>query len=262
MITVFIDDSGTAPGHKVAIAAGMIVESSRVKSLDREFVELGQEEGFSYFHTSECVAGNKESEFSEWDSEKRQRVCSRIRQIAMRYGVSACSIAIDRNLYDEVVPVHMRNEGGKFHYTWAVGYLVEMLDHWATRQGLNTPSEFIFDWMGENKRNAAKKEIEAVMAKAEERRPGHYKGHYNFGRSKDIPGLQCADMLAWSCYQFALFKLAGIPPNDIGRDSFWDFEEHRPKGSKWLLAMVQTREQLEQWVAEKLRETRNDPRDT
>lgn len=255
MITVFIDDSGTAPDHKVAIAAGLIVESSRIKSMDGEFEALKQEEGFSHFHTSECVAGNKESEFANWDSKNKQRVCARVRQIAMNYGVQACSIAIDRQLYDEVVPVHIRNEGGKFHYTWAVGYLIEMLDHWATRNGLDSPLQYVFDGMGNNKSNPAKKEIEAVMAKAEERRPGYYKGHYAFGRSKDTPGLQCADILAWSCYQFALSKLTNTPLKEIGVDSFLDFDGHWPKGIKWLLAIVQTREQLENWVIEKLRDT-------
>jgi hypothetical protein len=254
MFTVFIDDSGTAPGHKVAIAAGLIVQSSRVESLDREFVALGREEGFSHFHTSECVAGNKESEFADWDSEKKRRVCSRVRQIAMNYGVNACCIAIDRPLYDELVPVQLRTEGGKFHYTWAVGYLVEMLDHWATTRRPDIPFEYVFDWMGEDKRNFAKKEIKVVMVKAEERRPGYYEGHYAFRRSKHTPGLQCADILAWSCYQFARSKLAEIPLNEISRDSFWSFEEHRPGGAKWLNALVQTREQLEQWVADKLRE--------
>jgi hypothetical protein len=255
MITVFIDDSGTAPSHKVAISSGLIVESCRVESMDREFAALGHEEGFSYFHTSECVAGNRESEFAGWDFEKKRRVCSRVRQIAMNYGVNACSIAIDRHLYDEVIPVQLRAEGGKFHYSWAVGYLIEMLDHWASAQRLDHPFEYLFDWMGEDKRNPAKNEIKAVMAKAEERRPGYYEGHYAFRRSKHTPGLQCADILAWSCYQIALSKLADIPPQEIGSDSFWDFEGHRPQGCKWLLAIVQTREQLEKWAAKKLRGT-------
>jgi hypothetical protein len=251
MITVFIDDSGTSPNHTVAIAAGLIVESSRVKSLNSEFEALKQAEGFSYFHTSECVAGNKKSEFANWDSEKKQRVCSRVRQIAMKYSVQACTIAIDRLLYDEIIPEHIRKEGGKFHYTWAAGYLIEILDHWVKRKGLDTPIEYIFDGMGNDKKNSRKKEIEAVMSKAEERRPGFYKGHYFFRSSKDNPGLQCADILAWSCYQFALSKLTKIPPKKIGVDGFWDFEKYQPIGINWLYAIVQTREQLQNWVKQK-----------
>lgn len=203
VITVFIDDSGTAPNQQVAIASALIVESKRIVSLDQEFAILAQEEGFSYFHTAECVAGNSKSAFADWDSEKKRRVCSRVRQIAMKYGVNACSIAINRPVYDEIVPATMRSEGGRFHYTWAVGYLIEML-HWAAAK-TSIPLEYVFDWMDEKDQKDAKAEIVTVMALAEDRRPGFYTDHYSFKHGKETAGLQCADILAWTCYQYALF---------------------------------------------------------
>ena len=128
MVSVFIDDSGTAPDQKVAIACALIVESKRIVALDKEVATVASEEGFSFFHTSHCVAGNSKTDFAGWDDDKKKRVCSRMRHIAMRYSVSACSIAIDRPLYDAMVPSELRDGGGKFHYTWAFGYLVEILD--------------------------------------------------------------------------------------------------------------------------------------
>jgi hypothetical protein len=256
MITAFVDDSGTAPDQKVAIASALRVESKRIVALDKEVAALALDEGFSFFHTSPCVAANPKSDFADWDLEKRKRVCGLMRKIAMKYAVSAVSVAIDRDLYDEVVSGDLRKEGGKFHYTWAVGYLVELLENWAAVHHLDhVPTEYIFDCMGETKRNERKAEIEAVMQKAEDRKPGYYIGHYAFRSSKQTPGLQCTDILAWTCYQFALFKLNGILPHEIGKDGFWEFEGYRPKEVEWLLAIVQTREQLKQWVAGRL-ETR------
>ena len=255
MITVFVDDSGTSPDQQIAIASALIVESSRTGSLNNEVAALYGEEGFSYFHASECVAGNRESEFKDWDYDKKRRVCSRMRQIAMKYGVNALSIAIDKRIYDEVVPRGARKGLGEFHYTLAVGFMVEFLERWRTDAKVGYPLEYIFDWMGEDKRNPAKKEIEIVMAKAEERRPANYRGHYTFRRSRDTPGLQCADILAWTCYKFAVLKIAGTPVHEIVKEGFAEFAAYHPCNSKWLQAIVQTREQLTKWVAEELKDT-------
>lgn len=250
VITVYIDDSGTAPNQQIAIASALVVESKRIASLDQEFSILAQEEGFSYFHTAECAAGNSKSAFAGWDCERKRRVCSRVRQIAMKYGVNACSIAIERNAYDEIVPAAIRSEGGRFHYTWAVGYLIEMLDHWAAAAKTGVPLEYVFDWMDDKAQKDAKAEIVTVMARAEDRRPGFYKGHYSFARCKETRALQCADILAWTCYQQALFALVHTPLKGIAQEGFAEFGSYY--GGIWLSAIVQTREQLKQWVAGKL----------
>jgi hypothetical protein len=260
MVTVFIDDSGTDPDQTVAIASALIIESRRIVSLDREVTALGSREGFigeggfPDFHTSECVAGNSKSFFAGWDEAKKSRVCWSMRQIAEKYGINACSIAIDRSLYDELVPLGsaLREEGGRFHYTWAVRELVKNLESWSGAQGHQVPLEYIFDWMGKDKRNPAKKEIEAVMAEAEGNKPGFYAGHYAFRCRVQTPSLQCADILAWTCYRFALYKLEGKPLRPIAREGFADFDAYSPQGVKWLLAVVQTREQLQAWVAGEL----------
>jgi hypothetical protein len=248
MITVFVDDSGTSRSHKVAIASAIIVESRRIVGLDKEFGEMLVQEGFAKFHTSACVAGNEKEGFADWDLEKKKRVCARVRHLALQYGVSACSVAIERSLYDEIVPQQLREDLGKYHYTWAVGYLIQFLDRWAAVQRLNLPFEYVFDWMGEDKKNPAKREIEGVMSRAENTRPGFYEGHYFFRHSAEAPGLQCADILAWTCYQAALLEIAGIPMHVIAQDGWSEFAAHAPRGVKWLLAVVQKREQLQSWL--------------
>jgi hypothetical protein len=256
MIHVFIDDSGTDPGQRVAIASGLIVEPRRIIALDKEVTALSEKEGFlgergfPAFHTSECVAGNPKSLFAGWDEEKKSWVCSEMRAIAKKYGVNACSIAIDRDLYDELVPLDsaIREGGGRFHYTWAVRELVKNLESWSAAQSHQMPLEYVFDWMGKEKRNPAKEEIEAVMAEAEESKPGFYAGQYGFRCREKTPGLQCADILAWTCYRFALWKLMEAPLRPIAEEGFADFSNYSPGGAKWLLAIVQTRQQLQEWI--------------
>jgi len=255
MVTVFVDDSGTDSGQKVAIASALIVESKRIVALDREVTALGEREGFigegglPDFHTAECVAGNPKSIFAEWDEAKKSRVCWAMRQIAEKYSVNACSVAINRDLYDELVPVGspLRERGGRFHYTWAVRELVKNLASWSAGQSHQMPLEYVFDWMDKGER---KQEIEGVMGWAEERKLGVYEDQYAFRKRQRTPGLQCADILAWTCYRFALWKLRGAPLRPIAQEGFADFNNYRPGGVDWLMAVIQTREQLQTWVTD------------
>ena len=198
------------------------------------------------------MAGNLESEFKGWDIEKKKRVCSRMREIAMRYGINALSIAIDKDLYDEVIPQALRKELGEFHYTWAVGFMVEILERWRIDAKVGHPLEYKFDCMGKDKKNPKKKEIKTVMAKAEIRRPGHYNGHFSFCCAKQTPGLQCADILAWTCYNFAMLSIVGSPVHEIAKEGFAEFQAYSPCNVQWLQAIVQTREQLTNWVAQEM----------
>ncbi len=256
MIEVFIDDSGTAPDQKVAIASALIIESRRIARLNQEVTALARQEGFLSdanspdFHTSECVSGNHKSVFAAWDESKKNRVCAGMRRIAKQYGVNACSIAITKSDYDALVPIgsELRTQGGKFHYTWAVRELIRQIERWRLSQGLTSPMSYVFDCMGSDAKNIRKKEVESVMRKAELRNPGHYADRYVFGRRNQIPALQCADILAWTCYRFALSVLKGDPLNEIARTGFWDFQNYKPSGGDWLLAIVQTRAQLQGWV--------------
>jgi len=253
MVHVFIDDSGTDPGQKVAIASALIVESRRIVDLDKEVTALGDKEGFLChdgipdFHTSECVAANPKSLFAGWDEEKKSRVCGSMREITKKYGVNACSIAIDRELYDELVPLGsaIREHRRKFHYTWAVRELIKNLECWNAAQPHPMPLEYVFDWMGKDKR---KEEIETVMAQFAESNSGFREDRYGFRRRAKTPGLQCADILAWTCYRFALWKLLDAPLKPIAEAGFAEFDSYRPQGVKWLMAIVQTRDQLQTWV--------------
>jgi hypothetical protein len=123
-----------------------------------------------------------------------------------------------------------------------------------------TPFEYIFDWMGEKKKNKnpSRSEIETVMAQAESLRPGRYEGHYSFRKRHDVPALQCTDMLAWTCYQFALNAYIQTPLKPIAEESFWEFERHRK--NEWLTAGAQLPENLKKWADAELADPRSQKR--
>lgn len=246
MFTVFIDDSGTSTTQPIAIASALILPATRIAELDDAWNNFLSNEFIPEFHTSECAAGQAGTPFADWSWQRKRLACGRVREITKRFAVGACSVAITKKDYDDIVTGELREFGGKFHYTWAVWAVIRNLDMWAAHNKIQTPFEYVFDWMGEPKRNDARKEIENVMAQAEWGRPGFYEGHYSFRHRKDHPSLQCADLLAWTCYQFARSAYLKSATHPIAWESYWDFDAY--KNQQWLLATVQTREDLQRWT--------------
>jgi len=256
MFTVYFDDSGTAPDQDVAIAAALIVPALRLEAFDEKWQNFLKDEFISEFHTSECVAAQKGTKFAKWNSGRRKHVCYRVREIAKEFGVKAFSFAVNKADYDEVVPEsdQLRSVGGgKYHYTWAVRHTISFLDAWSSTV-TKRPFEYVFDCMGNDKKNKAKREIEMVMAQADSVVPGRYLGHYSFRNRIDHPGLQCVDLLAWSSYQFSLNAFTKKRLHPIAEDTFWDFEKHLYE--TWMFAVTIRREDLEDWA----RRERADPR--
>jgi hypothetical protein len=242
MFTVYIDDSGSDPNQKIAIASALLVPARRIAALEGEWSTFLEKYHLEEFHTSEFVAGHRED---------KEKVCARVRQLARKYASRAFSYSVSKNDYDAVISKELRDVGGKYHYTWAVRHVITFLQRHAEITGLAEPYEYVFDSMGpKKKKNFARREIQTLMAQAEEVKPGHFEGHYDFKNRSDLPALQLADMLAWTCFQFASHHVAGKPLHPIAKEGFWEFERFRDK--KWMTAMTQTRANLEDWVTREI----------
>jgi Protein of unknown function (DUF3800) len=246
MFTAYIDDSGTDPNQRVATATALIIPAAQLIAMESEWHALMAKEGCSRLHTSEMAANNPDSEFFKWDRDKQSRVLRRCLEIAREYSplLGANSFAVKKMDYDEVAPAEYRKSLGN-HYTWAVRHLLQVLDGWK----LVTPSpvhpfEYIFDWMG-GPNEPERIEIEQVMAQMEaiahlDSRSGEYT-NYAFRRSKDIPGLQCADAISWICYRRSLSQYWNKPIPPLA-DEGWQFCK------AWLRVVHITRENLKEAI--------------
>jgi Protein of unknown function (DUF3800) len=251
LFSVFVDDSGTAPDQQVAISTCLIIPAKRIVALESEWNTLKIKEGFDCFHTSEFSARNYKSEFAKWDDEKHKRVFTRVRSIVKKFGVKCLSFAVNKKDYDDVIPAEFK-EHFKDHYSWAVYYVVRICARWRAESGVRNPYQWIFDYMKPS--DLKRKEIEKIMEMAEDMassngRPGEYK-NFTFGERCDYPGLQCVDVLAWSCYQIALhaFTKKGYHPNAEVAAS--DFDEHM--GGGWMDCITIKREDLEHFITKEL----------
>jgi hypothetical protein len=247
LFTAFIDDSGTDPLQQVAIASALVIPASRIQKLQVEWDIIRLRDLFPSFHMSEFSSPTppKNSHFRGWTREKHDRVYRQIREVIKDYGAVTVSFAVYKKDYDEVVPPELRQNAGRFHYTWAVRHLVAGLEKWRRYYKIDAPFEFIFDHMP--KGDERRIEIENVMDQNESLTPGLY-SNYSFRQRERFPGLQCVDVLGWISYQFALHVFCDRPivrDAEIGWD---DFESYSQTRDGWRLAATLKRSELERWV--------------
>lgn len=247
--TAHIDDSGTDPGQAVAIATGLIIPAAKIVALENEWNRLKKKWGFECFHMSEFSArnGKEEPQFAKWNDYQHKKVYELIRNITKKYGVMTVSFAVNKKDYDEVVPDTLKEFAGRFHYTWAVRQFISYIHEWRKRHSPSAPLEYVFDWITQG--DARRVEIDEVMEQAEflSGGTGEYK-NYAFRCRCDLPGLQCADMLAWIAYQSALLVYRKKPFYPDARIGWEDLYKHRHGDKQWRYTLAIRREGLEKWA--------------
>jgi hypothetical protein len=251
MVNVYIDDSGTAPDQRIAIASALIVPASRIRLLENEWSNFREkyEIGEDGFHSSECASRNHKSEYAEWDEEKVTKAFNRVSTITMKYALGAFSFAVKKSDYDDLMPKKWKDVSGYFHYTWAIKHLLKLLRNWDEATDPSRLVEYFFDWQeGEPKR-----EIEKMMAMEESVRPGKYEGHYSFRKRKEIPALQCTDLLAWTSLSRSRLFYENTPMNEHAERVRAKFTAHRRQS--WLIGGTVSRGDLAESISRHLVDT-------
>ena len=251
MFSAYIDDSGTDPNQRAAIATAFVVPAAQIIPLGREWDNLKKKYSFSDFHTSEMVARNHKSDFADWDETKQRRVFQRVREISKKYGIgpsAAVSFAVNKMDYDNLVPLEYRNYFGG-HYSWAIRHGINFLEAW--RQSRNIASlEYVFDWAEPG--SIERVEIETVMAQAESiyqqrGRSGEFT-NYTFRRRTDIPALQCVDAIGWTCYQQALLQFHKVPAHKLADEAWKGYGGHLEQHG-WLQCFTVRQDNLKKWIS-------------
>jgi Protein of unknown function (DUF3800) len=254
---MYIDDSGTSPKNRVAVAAGWISPLRKWKRFEKYWERFKEEQGFDCFHMAECVYGNDKSEFRDWNYAKKVRVIRRLRDLTKSYADKGIAISVAKQDYDEVITGNLRKWTGEFHYTWAMRCLMGKIDHWRREQRVTEPMEYIIDWIEPG--DIRRKEIELVFTQAENdpnamSRYGAYPGCYSFRKRCDVLPLQATDMLAWLTYRRCLASPEN-PMNEISPTAFNDLAAYRD--SFWLDALTLGREALADWARRESTDSRS-----
>ena len=112
VFTVYVDDSGTSPDQKLAIASALIIPAIRIKRIDQLWDAFRAKHGFSYIHASEMASPHRRGQYANWSDDKVGRVLARARQIIKTNSVAGIAFAIDKQMFDSETPAQWRNEGG------------------------------------------------------------------------------------------------------------------------------------------------------
>jgi hypothetical protein len=80
-----------------------------------------------------------------------------------------------------------------------------------------------------------KLEIEVMMGQFESISPRDFEDHYQFKKRKNVPSLQCADLLAWVSYSVSR-NLHGHPLLPMAQESAADFRSYQ--GGEWWTALT------------------------
>jgi hypothetical protein len=229
MFTIYVDDSGTSPDQRIAVAAALVVPDGRIGHLESEWCNLREKYCFTDLHAAECAARNEKSQFVAWSNERVAHVFRRTCDISKKYAIKAISYGLKKADYEEALTEEWKKIGGRSHYTWAVRSLIRLLRTWREEQNSNVPLQVVFDWPDKK----SKEEIERVMAQEESAYPGHYEGHFDFKRREQLAGLQCVDLLAWSCLQGYRKVLEQTPVGSFAEANFRNYASH-PKIDRWI----------------------------
>jgi hypothetical protein len=247
LFTAYIDDSGTDPVQEVAIATGLIIPAAKIVALDNEWGRLKKKWGFKCFHMSAFSArnGKEEPQFAKWNDYQHKKVYELVRKITKKYGVMTVSFAVNKKDYDEVVPDELKRFAGRFHYSWAVRQFISYIHEWRKRHSASAPLQYVFDWITQG--DPRRVEIDEIMEQAEflSGGTGEYKD-YAFADDCKVPGLQCADMLAWISYQSALLVYIKKPFYADARIGWEDLYKHG--SGKWRYTLAIKREGLARWA--------------
>jgi hypothetical protein len=247
VFSVYVDDSGTDPQQKVAVAAALIVPAIKIQRIEALWETFREKYGFKYLHASELASSHRKGQYGHWSDHKAGLVLSRARQITKANVAAACAFSIKKESFDRVTPRQWKIQGGQNHYTWAFRTLLDHLIRWREARGIVKPFEWVFD----NANGRDRDEIEMLMAQFEVDHPGHFEGRYSFRCRANVPCLQAADLLAWSTYSISreIFVRASADPFAVR--SMQDFRNYQ--NGDWLTCLTYAEEQLRQTIDDDLR---------
>jgi Protein of unknown function (DUF3800) len=259
--TAYLDDSGTALEHPVAIASALIIPANSIEKLDAQWRRFITAQGIPDFHAAACAAKkSREKHYDNWDDKKKHHAFMRVRKFCKDFGVQVFGFSVYKKTYDEVVPESYRNYGGDY-YTWALRHVLAKIHEWKQARGIKEPVEHVFDW--QEIREPVRDEIEDLVGQYSE----FYKEplHHDFQKRKLVPALQCADLIAWLCFQLAMDNFHSKPMSPYADESLRDLETYKPSGGKpalhrkWFQLATVERPKLQNWIESEIKVGRSMP---
>lgn len=236
LFSVYLDDSGTALDQPIASATALIIPRKQVLDLETHWNRFVKSQGISDFHASACAAAprTKEKQYHYLDELAKNHIFMRVRQFCKTYGVQTFGFSVYKLDFDSVINGEFRRYAGS-HYAWAVRHVLREVELWRKEKKIVEPLQYTFDWQEIG--SDARDEIDDLMGQACEWQKELL--FHDFKPRREIPGLQCVDLLAWLTFQLGLNNFHQKPMEGLASECIDDFENYYPNGKvpankKWF----------------------------
>jgi hypothetical protein len=249
--TAYLDDSGTAPDQRIAVASCIVIPANQIFTLEEHWERFLDKYKFNNFHASACANApkTKDRQYRDFDEAKKELVFTRTREFCKKFGVQVFSFAVFKDTYDSVIPQEYREYAGS-HYTWAVRHIQVRVQQRRNHRGIKEPIQEIFDWqdVGSDCRN----EIDDVIGQQSEQLNEII--HHDFQYRKEVSGLQLVDLIAWTALQLAHFEFFKKPVNKYANETLRDLELYPKRNEelnpfdRWFQVSTLKKKQLEAWI--------------
>jgi hypothetical protein len=250
---VYLDDSGTAPEHPIANASALIIPGKQMVSLEEHWKRFAKKQGISDFHAAACAAApqTKEKQYHNLREKDKQHIFMRVRQFCKKYGVQTFGFSVYKADFDSVISAgneEYRAYVGS-HYTFALRHTLREIEQWRRKRGIREPFEYVFDWqeIGSHSRE----EVDDVIGQMREQYGERV--YHGFKKRRQVPGLQCVDLIAWLTLQLGMNNFRNKPMEGLAADCIKDFEHYYPAGykrkpnEKWFQVATIKRPAMEMW---------------
>ncbi len=211
IIRVYIDESGTHAGAPVMILAGYIGRLGQWHAFDSKWERLLKREGLTHAHAKDIWHGTKE--WKGWTLKQKIAFCLKTDKLCQQQTLCCFSVVLTEADYKTHYAAKPAPRKGRVDTMYGLAFricLSHLPDMIARSVGLDgLQINFIMESGHKNAGDADR--ILSDLRRLGDPTLSPYVGTLSFAEKKQFPGLQAADMLAFSTYRLEQDGIDFIP---------------------------------------------------
>lgn len=202
MFSGYFDESGTHAGSPIICVAGLVATDNQWEELKREWREVLDEAGITFFHMAKFES--RYGEYKDWDSEKRIRIQTKILGIIKRRVNAGMAVAVSIPDYEEAITGLYKDFWGN-PYALCSRLCLNAIDEWADKYNRNSPIPLIFEDGAAHKSEFARSFD--VALKSDEPEKVNRLCSLKFDDKRRTIPLQAADVWVYEIYKRACHRI-------------------------------------------------------
>ena len=202
MLTLYVDDSGTDPRHKVVVVAGYLSSKKLWDKFKVKWTTLLYAYDINELHRTDLEAF--QGEFKSWNGSKRTEFLQKAHKIIKDYTYTGIGACIVKNDFDHNVPENDPVRKFCDIYGWCAHECIAMLRKWADSHKHMEPIQVVLE-AGTSGHGRLSESLARLYANQQVRDEARLAG-WSF-QGKAVLPLQAADTIAYEYYRIMVDNL-------------------------------------------------------